>query len=171
MRDLTRHRRLVTRPLRHSFSAIHLTRPGATKSPRPNIVIHGAALPPRDLATIKRLPVTTMRRTVINMAAVCDEETVDIALDDAIRSGIPRVQFLRRLDDLAAPGRNGIAIVKKLVAERVVEQGLTDSAFERLLLRALRKGRLPLPVCQMVIGDARVDFVYPDRGLVIEADG
>ena len=82
-----------------------------------------------------------------------------------------RRRFLNRLDDLAAPGRNGIAMIKKLVAERVTEQGLTESPFERLLFRTLRKGMLPLPVCQMVIGDARVDFVYPDHRLVIEADG
>jgi very-short-patch-repair endonuclease len=69
------------------------------------------------------------------------------------------------------PGRNGIAVVTKLVAERVVEQGLTESHFERRLLRALKKARLPLPLCQMVIGDARVDFAYPDHRVMIEADG
>ena len=116
-----------------------------------------------------------MARKVIDMGAVCSEETVDIALDVAIRKGMSRRRFLNRLDGLAAPGRNGIGIIKKLVAERVTEQGLTESPFERLLLRALRKARLPLPACQVVPGDgdfsARVDFVYPDQRLVVEADG
>jgi very-short-patch-repair endonuclease len=112
-----------------------------------------------------------MPRTVIDMAAVCSEGTVDIALDAAIRSGMSRAKFLDRLDELSAPGRNGIAVVKKLVGERVAEQGLTESPFERLLMRALKRARLPLPVCQTVVGAARVDFAYPHQGLIIEADG
>ena len=94
-----------------------------------------------------------------------------IALDAAIRKGMSRRRFLARLGELSAPGRNGIAIVKKLVAQRVAEQGLTESPFERLLLRALKRARLPLPVCQMIIGAARVDFAYPHQGVIIEADG
>jgi very-short-patch-repair endonuclease len=123
------------------------------------------------MTAIKGMSVTTMPRTVIDMAAVCSEETVDIALDVAIRSGMSRATFLGRLEELSGSGRNGIAVVKKLVSERATEQGLTESPFERLLLRALRRARLPLPICQMAIGDARVDFAYPHQGLIIEADG
>lgn len=112
-----------------------------------------------------------MPRTVIDMAAVCSPQDVDIALDTAIRKGMPRAKFVRRLEELSVPGRNGIALINQLVSERVVEQGLTESPFERRLLRALKKERLPLPACQMVIGDARVDFAYPDHGVVVEADG
>ena len=68
-------------------SDIHLIRPGATKSPRPDIVIHGVDLPLCDMTAIKGIPVTTMPRTVIDMAAVCIEETVDIALDAANQAG------------------------------------------------------------------------------------
>jgi hypothetical protein len=42
-----------------------------------------------------------MPRTVIDMAAVCSEEIVDIALDTAIRTGMPRTKFLSRLDELS----------------------------------------------------------------------
>jgi very-short-patch-repair endonuclease len=131
-------------------------------------------LPARDISCVQGIPVTTMPRTVIDLASVCGEEVVDVALDTAIRMGMRRRDFLTRLDELSAPGRNGIAVVRRLVAERVVEQGLTESPFERRLLRALRKARLPLPVCQFEISEgdfsARVDFAYPERGLVIEAD-
>jgi predicted transcriptional regulator of viral defense system/G:T-mismatch repair DNA endonuclease (very short patch repair protein) len=156
-------------------ASIHITRPRTTKTPRSGIVVHRAKLDKRDVSAIHGLAVTTMPRTVIDMAAVCGEEVVDIALDAAIRKGMSRQRFLERVDDLAAPGRNGIGTIKKLVAERVTEQGLTESPFERLLVRALRNARLPLPVCQGHLGDggfsARVDFVYPDQRLVIEADG
>jgi very-short-patch-repair endonuclease len=152
-------------------NAIHLTRPGVSKSPRNDIVIHAARLPPCDVTVVREMQVTTMPRTVIDMAAVCREETVDIALDAAIRQGMSRRRFLNRVDDLAAPGGNGIAIIRKLVTERVAEQGLTESAFERLLMRELKKSRLPLPECQSPIGEFRVDFAYPEQRLVIEADG
>jgi very-short-patch-repair endonuclease len=153
-----------------SSSQIHLTRRRITRPPNPKIVAHRSDLTPSDISTVQGIPVTTMPRTVIDIAAVSAEEVVDIALDAAIRQGMSRSHFLRRLDVLARPGRNGIAVVKKLVAERAAEQGLTESTFERLLLRALKRAGLPLPVCQMTIGQARVDFAYPDHALVIEAD-
>jgi very-short-patch-repair endonuclease len=146
-------------------SRVHVTVPFSRRPPAMHVVVH-------ERHDVTRRDITG---TVIDMAAISSEETVDLALDAAIRQGMSRHNFLRRLDELAAPGRNGIAVIKKLVAERVTEQGLTESPFERLLLRALRKAKLPMPVCQMDLGDgdlsARADFVYPDQRLVIEADG
>jgi hypothetical protein len=91
------------------------------------------------MSQVQGIPVTTMPRTVIDLASVCDEEAVDIALDSAIRMGMRRQDFVTRLDELATPGRKGIAMMNRLVTERVVEQGLTESPFERRLLRALHR--------------------------------
>jgi predicted transcriptional regulator of viral defense system/very-short-patch-repair endonuclease len=156
-------------------SVIDVTTDRRIRSPNRRIVVHRRPrLPRRDLSTVKGIQVTTMPRTIVDLGAVCGEEVVDVALDTAIRMGMRRQDFMARLEELAVPGRNGIGLVRRLVAERVAEQGLTESPFERRLLRALRTARLPLPVCQFVIADAdfitRVDFAYPDRSLIIEAD-
>jgi very-short-patch-repair endonuclease len=127
-----------------------------------------------DVSRVNGLPVTTMPRTLIDLAAVCSPETVDWALDAAIRAGMPRQLFMMRFKALAAPGRTGISLMRALIAERVHEQGLAESPFERRLMRLLRRAGMPLPVCQLAISEpgftARVDFAYPDERLVIEAD-
>jgi Transcriptional regulator, AbiEi antitoxin len=145
------------------------------RSPNSRILIYPRRLlPPRDLSRISHVSVTTMPRTVIDLAAVCCDEVVDSALDAAIRNGMRRRDFLVRLDELGRKGHTGMALIRRLVAERVGEQGLTASPFERRLLRGLRGAGLPTPESQFVIAEdgfyARVDFAYPDRGLVIEAD-
>jgi len=145
------------------------------RSPSKRIVTYPRrSLPSRDLSRVSGIPVTTMPRTIVDLAAVCCDEVVDIALDAAIRNGMRRSDFLARVDELGAKGRTGMALIRRLVAERIGEQGLTASPFERRLLRGLRRAGLPAPVSQFVIADgtfhARVDFAYPDRGLVIEAD-
>jgi very-short-patch-repair endonuclease len=66
-------------------------------------------------------------------------------------------------------------MLRSLVAEREFEQGLTGSAFERRLLRLLRKNKLPLPVSQHPFRISQqmafIDFAYPEFGIAIEADG
>jgi predicted transcriptional regulator of viral defense system len=125
---------------------IDVTTDRRVRSPDQRIVVHRRSrLPARDLTTVRGIPVTPMSRTVIDLAAVCSEETVDIALDSAIRMGMRRRDFLARLDKLSPSGRNGIGVVRRLVAERVTEQGLTESPFERRLLRALRKAGCRFP--------------------------
>jgi hypothetical protein len=62
-----------------------------------------------------------------------------------------------------------------LIAERETEQGLTGSAFERRLVRLIKKEGLPAPVCQYPFVretiNARIDFAYPEFGIALEADG
>jgi very-short-patch-repair endonuclease len=154
---------------------IEITSRRGLRSPHPKIVVYGRPpLPPVDVSRVHGLPVSTMPRTLIDMAAVSPASDVDWALDAAIRAGMPRDLFLERFSDLAARGRDGIALLRKLVAERTFEQELTESPFERRLLRLLRSAGLPLPLCQFVITDsgftARVDFAYLDQRLIIEAD-
>lgn len=116
-----------------------------------------------------------MPRTVIDCARHLSEWEMDVLLDSAIRRGMPRSIFRSRMEAICVSGRPGGRLIKKIVAERDTEQGLTHSAFERLLLRTIKKARLPMPVCQWpyVDGDFRayIDLAYPELGIAIEADG
>lgn len=154
---------------------IHVTTPRNLRAPAPNIRVHRRSLPPCDRSIIDNLSITTMPRTIIDLAAVLSEESLDIALDSAIRRGMPRHTFLERFEALSTPGRRGVATLRRLVAERETEQGLTGSAFERRLLRLIRRSGLPLPVCQHPVRNesitAFIDFAYPEFGIAIEADG
>jgi very-short-patch-repair endonuclease len=72
------------------------------------------------------------------------------------------------LDELhaAARGRSG-AIVRLLDRDLYV---VTDTRLEQALLRIVRKAGLPLPQTQRRLPGGRVDFYWPELGLVVEAD-
>lgn len=155
---------------------MHITTHRNLRAPAPNIRVHRRPVPEAcDVCVVDGLRVTTMPRTIIDLASLLNEEPVDIALDSAIRRGMPRRTFLDRFEALSTPGRTGMATLRRLVAERETEQGLTGSAFERRLLRELRRHGLPLPVCQHPVRkesiSAFIDFAYPEFGIAIEADG
>ena len=48
---------------------------------------------------------------------------------------------------------------------------LTESALERLFLPITRRVGLPKPLTQVAVSGYRVDFFWPDIGLVVETDG
>jgi predicted transcriptional regulator of viral defense system/very-short-patch-repair endonuclease len=147
------------------------------RSPAPWVLVHRLRDPMevRDVTVIGGLRVTTMPRTIIDLAAILDEEALDIGLDSAIRRGMWRSTFLDRFADVSDGRRAGTRLLRRLIAERETEQGLTGSAFERLLLRHIKKGGLPTPVCQHPFSadgfSAFIDFAYPEFGIAIEADG
>ena len=151
----------------------------STARPRlPGVIVHRVrSLPKADRATHRAIPVTTPTRTLIDLAAVVAAETVEEALDDALRRGLTSLPKLRwRLDELGRRGRSGVAVVRALLAARGPGGPVPESVFETRLLRLLRRAGLPAPVVQHVITDggrfvARVDLAYPDEKLAIEADG
>jgi hypothetical protein len=101
-----------------------------------------------DATRFRGLRVTTMPRTVIDCARRLTERETDILLDSAIRRGMFRSVFLSRMEAVCVPGRPGGRLIRRLVSERETEQGLTGSAFERLLLRTIKRAHLPTPVSQ-----------------------
>jgi very-short-patch-repair endonuclease len=155
--------------------AVHVTTPRNLRPPQPWVRVHRRKLARCDVTEVRGQRVTTMPRTIIDLAAVLDEEPLDIALDSAIRMRMSRSRFLERFEEVAKDRPHGIRVLRKLIDERETEQGLTGSAFERRLLRLLRRGGLPLPVCQYEVErrnfKAFIDFAYPEFGIAVEADG
>ncbi len=48
---------------------------------------------------------------------------------------------------------------------------LTDSELERRFLALVRTAKLPAPLTRQSVSGFRVDFFWPDLGLVVETDG
>lgn len=158
------------------WGPVELTVPRARRRSCPGIV-HRNLLPPVDVTVVDAIPVTTPTRTLIDLASVAPSDSVEEALDDALRRGIVSIARLRwRLGELARPGRPGIAAMRRLLDDRAPASPVPESAFERRLLRELRRAGLPDPVLQHEIRSrgrlvAVVDFAFPDARLAIEADG
>lgn len=131
---------------------------------------------PVDVTELDAIPVTTVARTLIDVAACVSAELVEEALDDALRRKLVTVPGLhRRLLQIGGHGRRGSGVIADLIAARAGRGEVPQSVFETRLLRVLRRARLPMPAVQHEVrtryGPAVLDFAYVDRRLAIEADG
>lgn len=131
-------------------------------------------LPDHHCAVERGIPVTTLARTVVDLAATEHPNRVEVALHAALRRGMRWDGLAEVVVELDATGRPGIGVVKRLVQRHYGRPAL-GSGLEARLLRALLDAGLPEPRRQVALGDGsqagQVDFYYEDAGLVIEVDG
>ncbi len=118
-----------------------------------------------------RVPVTTVARTLLDLADVAGEPVLTRAVREAL------VQ--RRVDERAlrvqltrAGGRRGAGRLASLIAPG---PSPTRSVLEDRVLEMLRAHGLPPPAVNVVLGGlprrVEVDFFYADASLILEADG
>ncbi|MGH2767745.1 MAG: DUF559 domain-containing protein [Actinomycetota bacterium] len=143
----------------------------------PDLVVHRVALADSDVTMAQAIPVTSPTRTLIDLGAVVEAESVERALDDALRRDLTSVPRLRwAVGRSGGRGRRGVGVLRKLLWEKVPGQAPAASVLEARLLRLLRGSGLPEPVRQHEIRQcgrliARVDLAYPEVRLAVEADG
>lgn|SRR5881394_1147707 len=114
------------------------------------------------------IPVTSLVRTLIDIAPQLDRGNLERAVNEADRLGLIDPEAL--LDALTLhPGKRGVGRLRELLSERAFR--LTDSELERRFLRLVSEAGLPMPLTQQRLNGFRVDFVWPDLKLVVETDG
>ena len=155
---------------------IHVSRARSATS-RPTTlaaVHHPRALPEHHRSVCHRIPVTTLARTVVDLAATAHPARVELALHAAVRVGLAWTVAHDVVRELSARGRTGVGVARRLVAAGAGTRPL-GSGLEGRLLRILAGAGIPEPRRQVDVGGAewagRVDFYYEDVGLVIEVDG
>jgi very-short-patch-repair endonuclease len=137
-------------------------------------------LPTSDVLLDGPIPVTSVARTLLDLAALVPadlssmdlREVVDAAVDRGLASD-PWLWWL--LAERRCRGRNGVACFEEALAARS-GLGPTESWLEREVLRILAAGGVRLPVTQRVVRRngrfaARVDFLYEPERIVLEALG
>jgi predicted transcriptional regulator of viral defense system len=130
-----------------------------------------------DISTREKIPVTTVARTLFDLAGVVGSTTVDLAMATALRR---QLTTLRDLDEVcsrvASRGRRGTTKFRAALDMHRGTPAQTESEAEHLLLRLIQQHGLPTPVPQYEIRHsdgtlvARVDFAYPDLKIAIEYD-
>ena len=133
-------------------------------------------LPDHHLTVIEGIPTTRVARTICDLAGVLHPAKVERALDNCLSMGIAtpgtmEATFL----DLASRGRKGVAVMRRLLAERTEGYVAPASELEARFRDLVRDAGLPEPVRQLDVGDAdnwigRVDVAYPASRLLIELD-
>jgi very-short-patch-repair endonuclease len=144
-----------------------------TRRPRsvPRANIHRIRLCADDVTSCRGFPVTSLPRTLVDLARSLPIETGSRIIADALRAGRVSVDALEaRIAWLS--GCTGIDLARQALASA---DPTLESVLERELMALLRRAGLN-PVAQYVVTSAgqlvaRVDFALPGIRLAIEADG
>jgi very-short-patch-repair endonuclease len=121
-----------------------------------------------ELARRRGIPVTDPVCTLVDLAAKLPERQLEAAVNEAdVRDVIDPEALLSALD--AMPGRRGVRRLRRLLERATFT--LTDSELERLFLRLVKAAGLPRPLTGQWVNGYKVDFYWPDLGLVVETDG
>lgn len=141
----------------------------ATDRRRPGIHVHRRPhLPDSDITTRDRIPVTTPVRTLIDIARQFSPARLERSVNEADRLDLVDPETLYEALD-RYPGQPGVGPLRELLGERTFR--LTDSELERRFLRVVAKAGLPMPKTGCYLNGFKVDFFWPDLGLVVETDG
>jgi len=131
----------------------------------------------RDTTELAAIPTTDAARTVIDLAATCDDAALTGALDDAVRRSLTSIPALQSRLEQLGERRRGNARLRQLLDRRAKEAGVPESVLESRFDVLIVASGLPQPVRQHEIRDgdgllvARVDFAYVQARLAIEIDG
>jgi hypothetical protein len=129
-----------------------------------------------DVVWLKNLRVTTLARTMIDLASVVEKSALTTALDHAISNKRDLIPTLARRLDAEGPGRSGITLLRRLVGERIWKGAKDESPLETHLRVLSEHHGLPPYDQQVSVYDelgfiGRIDFCYAHAKVAIEADG
>ena len=126
------------------------------------------------IVVLEGIRVTRPSRMLFDLAALIRPERLERAASNAIAMRLTNERNLFAiLDELGQRGRPGTAAFRALL-ERRASGMRPDSGLEALFLRQLEREGLPIPECQVWLGDdeliGRVDFLWRPQLGVGEVD-
>lgn len=128
------------------------------------------SLYPDDRATIDGIPVTSIGRTLLDLAEILSPQRFRSMLEAAQRRNLLDVALLEAQCE-RGNGRRGIRALRHALTELSDEAPWTQSELERRFLELIRAAGLPEPQVNVVVYGVVVDFYWPDHNLVAEVDG
>jgi very-short-patch-repair endonuclease len=149
---------------------IEVTAPRSRES-RSGFILHRSRhIHYEDRALIDNIPVTSLARTLVDLADVLTEERLADAVNEAELRQIfdlkPVERVLARL-----PGRKGRHKLQRVLSAYREVQPFTRSRGERLVFAICGQLGLLKPRVNTWVHGYEVDFYWPEAGLVLEFDG
>lgn len=135
---------------------------------RTGVWIHRCRLYPEDRVVRDGLPVTTVARTLFDLAEVDAEGQLRRAWEEADRL---RLLQLRAVEEVCERGygRRALKPIRRLLAEARAATR-TRSPLEDRFQDFIAAHRLPPPVTNVAVLDHEVDALWPQARLVVELD-
>ncbi len=149
--------------------SLDITVPQRSSRRRPGIRIHRRLRAASDdPGEVDGIPVTNPVATLVDVASCKPQSVVQRAVREADRLDLVDPITLRTALD-SMPRRPGLAPLRALLDAETF--ALTDAELEPRFLRLVRAAGLPVPETQVWVNGYRVDFYWPELGLVVETDG
>jgi Protein of unknown function (DUF559) len=151
-----------------SDQPVDVTVPGRSRHRRVGIAVHRTRnMQGEDRKVRERIPVTSVARTLIDLAEVLRPAQLERALEEAERLRL----FDLRAIEKRCRGRRGLRPLRALLAEAGVTAAPTRSELERRFLALCREEGLPVPAVNLFVAGFEVDVIWAEQRLVVELDG
>lgn len=128
--------------------------------------VYSAGMSDRDITSWYGASLMTFARTLVDLGRH-DRRDAIIAADAALREHAVTPKEL----EAALARAVGWPYSRRAAAVLALADPRAESALESLVRLALHDDGFPPPEPQFVIGPYRVDFYWPEYGMVLEADG
>jgi hypothetical protein len=126
-------------------------------------------LPKRERTIRNRIPVTTVTRTLLDLAAVAPMKQLQRATNEAERAGWLSERAIGETLERHA-GRKGIRAFRAVIAGLDPQARRSRSDLELDFLAFCHHHGIPTPVLNGEIGGYEVDFHWPGTKLIVELD-
>ncbi len=154
--------------------AIEVTATRALRS-RPGLRVYRAALPNDEMTSLTGIPVTTVARTILDLAAVLDLARLERALHEAEVRGLWDVVSVRQLLD-RYPRRRGAVNLRAVINAADLGVAVTRSELEDRFLAFIDHFDLPRPAINVCVDTGsgnwpEADCVWRQQRVIVELDG
>jgi predicted transcriptional regulator of viral defense system/very-short-patch-repair endonuclease len=154
----------------HQRSAIDVTVVGRARRKRRALTVHVTrTLHPEDRSARNRIPVTSVARTLLDLAEVVGGQTLRRAYEQAERVELLDVRAIEALLG-RSNGRRGAGALQALLGYDATAAAETKSELERRFLDLIAEAGLPMPQVNVLVDGFLVDCYWPQADLVIELD-
>jgi very-short-patch-repair endonuclease len=146
---------------------IDVTTPHGKRS-RGGIRHHEARLHPEDVSRCDGIAVTSVARTILDLAAILDHDALTRVIENADRAGLLKLGALERAI-ARRPRCRGVTRLRSILADY---RGAPDlrSKNERFFRKLIAKAGLPEPQWNVLVSGILVDACWPQWKLIVEID-
>jgi very-short-patch-repair endonuclease len=148
-------------------AAVQLTTTDSHRRDRAGVVVHRTSiLDPRDRHRVQGLPVTSIARTLVDLAPIYRARQLAPLVDQALRL-TSRARLTETLE--RHPHRPGVPRLRRLL-DPARPSADTWSKAEARLLAAIRRAGLPTPEANVPIGGYIADLLWREQRVIVEYD-
>lgn len=148
---------------------VDITDPGHNRRMRGIRSHRVAKLGDEDVTVVDGVPITTVARTILDIAATVRERELEQALAQVERRALSSASELLELI-ARNPKRHGMRTLRALL-ENEAGPAMTRSEAEERFLALIRNAELPDPETNIAIGRYELDFLWRAERVAVEVDG